>query len=122
MTQQERLKRFLIHKNLSQAELARQLDMSRMTLLNNLNKNIYLSTELCLKIKYKYPELDLNWLLIGEGEMILRDPQAYDKVKHQVNEVKGAYNTTQQALEELKGKYSTLLEKYTALLERSSQG
>lgn len=66
----ERLKFFLIQKNISITQFADSCKISRPTLSQIMNyRNKRISDEIISKIHQTYPNLSLYWLLFGEGVM-----------------------------------------------------
>ena len=62
-----RLKMFLKHKGMSQKDFASQIGVST-GYVNAISKGI--GQEKIYIIKEKYPELNIDWLMTGEGEML----------------------------------------------------
>ena len=67
----ERLLAFYKHLGLSQNGFEDSCGLSRGT-ISNLNNGM--RSDKLAQIAEKYPELNLRWLLLGEGEMMLRNP------------------------------------------------
>lgn len=68
MTLKERLLEFIKHANTSPGALEKLAGMSN-GLINNLQES--LSSKSIVRIKAKYPELNINWLLVEEGNMLI---------------------------------------------------
>ena len=66
-TVKQRLLEFLRYKNISQAKFTQQLGLSN-GYVNNIRKGI--SNDVLLNIAKHFPELNRDWLLFGEGEML----------------------------------------------------
>jgi len=72
MTINERLHQLIDETNLkTQRAFAQEVGVSTSTLNVSLKKDKEPATGMILKIKQKFQNLNLNWLLIGEGEMWL---------------------------------------------------
>lgn len=72
---QERLQEFMIHKSLKASELSKILGVNDSNISNLINGRIISPNfSLVMKINKHFPELNLNWLVSGEGEMYLREP------------------------------------------------
>lgn len=71
MSVKERLTEYLEHKGLSQAKFEKLAKLSN-GLINNMRVSIGPKTQ--LKIKAAFPDLNMVWLLQGEGEMIKKYP------------------------------------------------
>jgi transcriptional regulator with XRE-family HTH domain len=69
-TTKERLIAFLKHKKLSQAKFAEIIGVSS-GYVNNMTENP--TQETISKIKEKFPELNIDWLLKEEGEMLTKE-------------------------------------------------
>lgn len=67
MTTKDRLLMFLKFKGIGQTRFEESADLSR-GLVNNIKGSI--STKTASKIALAYPELNMEWLLNGEGEML----------------------------------------------------
>ena len=66
MSVKERLTEYLEHKGLSQAKFEKLAKLSN-GLINNMRVSIGPKTQ--LKIKAAFPDLNMVWLLQGEGEV-----------------------------------------------------
>ena len=62
---------FLEKLKVSQSAFEKDTKLSN-GLINNLSDNI--SSKSLIKIKEKYPEFNIEWLLTGEGEMLHKQP------------------------------------------------
>jgi len=71
-TTKERLIEFLKIKQLSQAKFANEIGLS-ISYVNSMTDNP--TQETLNKIKERFPEFNLDWLLTGEGEMIKTNNQ-----------------------------------------------
>ncbi|HDZ05890.1 hypothetical protein LCGC14_0122680 [marine sediment metagenome] len=63
-----RLKTILAHKELSSAAFADLIDVQRSSISHLLNGRNKPSLEFIMKIDEAFPEVDLQWLLYGEGD------------------------------------------------------
>ena len=66
----DRLKQFIMFKNISTREFERQIGVS-YGFIGNMSKST--SPDKVIKISHQFPELNMTWLLTGEGEMIRTD-------------------------------------------------
>jgi transcriptional regulator with XRE-family HTH domain len=67
----ERLNQFLLEKNLSQSEFARQTGYHQKNISGFLTGTVKMpKVDLMVALATHFPELNLRWLLLGEGEMI----------------------------------------------------
>ena len=55
--------------------LLREIGIQRSALSHVMSGRNNPSLDFMLKIKSRFPEVNLDWLLLGNGEMIIRDPQ-----------------------------------------------
>lgn len=63
----ERLKQFIEYKGISKYKFYKDLGLSN----GFLDKEGNIGSDKCEKIIYQYPELNMLWLLTGQGEMLL---------------------------------------------------
>lgn len=68
MTVNERVMEIMKRENLSQKEFASILDISQPVLTYVANGRNKVSLDIVTKIASKYPEINLRWLVLGEGE------------------------------------------------------
>ena len=87
----ERLQQFIQHMNLSVYQVNRTAGLCQGLLTNAFNKKQGLTTSTLERLLLAYPMLNANWLIIGQGEMLL--PSA--------EEAKPAPTTTQKHLDNL---------------------
>lgn len=67
MTVKERLKEFINYKDISVSEFCRQIGVSS-AFVSSMRKSI--QPDKTESIALRYPELNITWLLTGEGEML----------------------------------------------------
>lgn len=67
MTVKERLKEFINYKDISVSEFCRQIGVSS-AFVSSMRKSI--QPDKAESIALRYPELNITWLLTGEGEML----------------------------------------------------
>ena len=74
MSISERLKKIMTIKGLRNApELARKTNLSRQATNDYLTKDRQPNFDALLKIKTAFPDLNMNWLIDGSGEMLLKE-------------------------------------------------
>ena len=66
-----RLSKFIKSKNLSVRAFEQNSGLSNATISRALKNGTSFSTEHLEKISHAFPELNLNWLVKGEGDMLL---------------------------------------------------
>jgi len=64
-----RIKKIMEEKNISSAQFADEIDVQRSSLSHVLSGRNKPSLDFMMKIKKRYPEISLDWLLLGEGNM-----------------------------------------------------
>lgn len=70
MTIKDRFKMIMEREKLTAAAFAESIDVAQATISHILgNRNKYPSTEVILKLHKKYNDINLEWLLTGEGNM-----------------------------------------------------
>ena len=73
----ERLQQFIQHMNLSVYQVNRTAGLCQGLLTNAFNKKQGLTTSTLERLLLAYPMLNANWLIVGQGEMLL--PATEDK-------------------------------------------
>lgn len=71
----ERLSQIVEYYGLSVREFERLIGVSEGVINKTLARNTGLKAETIQKIVEKFPQISLNWILLGEGEMLLNEPQ-----------------------------------------------
>ena len=66
----ERIEQLITIKKLTASQFSEEIGVQRSSLSHVLSGRNKPSLDFMLKIKNRYPEINLNWLLLGEGEMI----------------------------------------------------
>jgi transcriptional regulator with XRE-family HTH domain len=65
----ERIKQLLEKKKLTATQFSDEIGVQRSSLSHVLSGRNKPSLDFMLKVKERYPEINLNWLLLGEGDM-----------------------------------------------------
>lgn len=107
MTIIDRLKMILERVNLTPGNFADKIGVSPATISHILSgRNKYPSAEVMLRLHETYPDIDLNWLLTGEGTLIKDDPDSMftgsffgDNLKNATKSTAEAENRKENALE-----------------------
>lgn len=77
MTIIDRLKMILDRVNLTPGNFADKIGVAPATISHILSgRNKYPSAEVMLRLHDTYPDIDLNWLLTGEGSLVKDDPDS----------------------------------------------
>ncbi len=75
-----RIKKLMEVKNISSAQFADEIQVQRSSLSHVLSGRNKPSLDFMLKIKKKYPEINLDWLLLGEGSMYTENEEERETV------------------------------------------
>ena len=95
MTLIERLKLIMDREKLTTVSFADKIGVAPATISHILSgRNKYPSADVLLRLHESYPDVDLNWLLTGEGMMVKGDPDSLFTgslfpLENPVNPVKG---------------------------------
>ena len=77
MTLIERLKLIMDREKLTTGNFADKIGVAPATISHILSgRNKYPSADVLLRLHESYPDVDLNWLLTGEGMMVKGDPDS----------------------------------------------
>ena len=77
MTIIDRLKLILERVNLTPGNFADKIGVAPATISHILSgRNKYPSAEVMLRLHETFPDIDLNWLLTGEGTLVKDDPDS----------------------------------------------
>ena len=77
----KRIKKLIEKKNLTATQFAGEIGVQRSAVSHLLSGRNKASLDFMLKIKNRYPEVNLDWLLLGEGKMIETAPKEETAVK-----------------------------------------
>lgn len=88
MTASERLKHLLDTKNLSVNQFGKKVGVSRDTLNKMFAKGSDPKLHLLQKCLQLYPALNIEWLILGEGEMWRIDEKKATKLEQEMEAVK----------------------------------
>lgn len=114
MQQTDRLTEYFLKKGVrNYTDIEQFLEIKRGVISATARRNGNFSTETIVAIVKKCPDLNISWLLTGNGEM-LHNKEWNEKYTQeiQLNESESQYGTN------WKEKYYELLERYTLLLEQ----
>ena len=65
-----RIKQIIEKEKLSSTQFATEIGVQRSALSHVLSGRNKPSLDFMMKIKYRYPEINLDWLMLGKGKMI----------------------------------------------------
>ena len=71
MKSTERLSQFLIYKGITKHKFERSIGLSNGYMYNQLKTKGAIGSDILNKIHLQYPELNILWLVTGEGLMLL---------------------------------------------------
>lgn len=108
----ERLKQFIMFKNISTREFERQIGVS-YGFIGNMSKST--SPDKIIKISHRYPDLNTDWLLTGNGEM-LKSATVKEAIKSELE-----HHTIELLLAELAEQRKTIA-RLTAIIDRLTAG
>lgn len=80
MSVRQRFESLLIELKINGSQLARELGISQTSVSRILNGSTLPSSKVLIPLLKAYPQLDIKWLLIGEGEMFLNSQIEITKV------------------------------------------
>ena len=109
----ERIKQFIMFKNISTREFERQVGVS-YGFIGNMSKST--SPEKITKISHCFPDLNIAWLLTGQGEMLKqpeRPPIGFRQGEHT--------NTGADPLDMLIAQQSELVRQYSELIRQHGE-
>lgn len=87
LTISQRLRLFLDEVNLGQQEFANVIGVSKQVVSNAVNgRTKFPKSDFLIQVIRAYPQLNIYWLLLGEGEMILSEPNI--DLKNELEQVK----------------------------------
>lgn len=81
----ERIKQYIDSKGISIAAFERSVGMSNATFGKSLKNGGAIGTDKLEKILMTYPDISPNWLLWGEGEMLVCTESKVEEIKEQHN-------------------------------------
>jgi hypothetical protein len=88
----ERLMLFIDYTGLRPSNIEDEAELSRSTLIKILDGNIKsLSSKSLIKINKRFPELNIDWLQFGTGDMIKKYTKAVQNQPEQINEPNTEY-------------------------------
>lgn len=117
----ERILQFIEYKRLSKNKFYKETGLSN----GILDKQGGISSDSLEKIYYVYPEINLDWLLTGKGEMLKKEglvQQAHNNIsstitQHQTIHAPEDYETLKQENKRLTQENSSLKDKIIQLME-----
>lgn len=78
----ERIKRLIQNENLTYSGFAEKIEVSENSLKSMFNRNTAPSYDTLGKIASVYRHYSLDWLLLGEGEMLKEEPAIITQIHH----------------------------------------
>lgn len=101
MTPAERLQEFIDYKAVRVSKFEKEIGAGNATIVKIIAENREISADIINKILAKYPELNRNWLLFNEGNMILDDglKKAIPSIEYLISEAFRLHNLLEETLQ-----------------------
>lgn len=106
----ERIQQYMVLHAISAYELEHHCGLSNGYIGKQLKGKGSVGSDILEKIKSKYPDLSLVWLVTGKGRMILSPPAASSPVLSELNEEQHIYFTSKDEVIKLLNKQIAKLE------------
>jgi len=118
MSVHERLREYFFYSKTTATELAKEIDISQSSLNNVVNGNNLPSSKLLIELATK-KNLSIDWLLLGEGEMLRKRRQGGQNVttKLSLTKLENLLDKMHKVSEENKVIWTSLLEEKDRRLE-----
>lgn len=104
--QSERLKKFIDYLEISQKSFSDSIKVAQPYISQVINNKKGITNNILQSITAKYKDLNLRWLLIGEGEMLIRTEPQYGSMnltaEEQIANLKKIIALQEQLIEEMK--------------------
>jgi len=99
-----RIKQIIDYSGLSRSDFAQLIGKGETSIYNYINETTHLNTEQLKLIKEKIKELDLNWFITGDGQMVIYDKENIitDSCQERIKELLKYINTQSDLIELLK--------------------
>ena len=98
-----RLQQFIQHMNLSVYQVNRTAGLCQGLLTNAFNKKQGLTTSTLERLLLAYPMLNANWLIVGQGEMLLSEkPETSNDLSDSQSHIQNLQTLQDQCVEMLK--------------------
>lgn len=81
MTLNDRISKIIEYSQLTSSEFADEIDVQRSSISHITSGRNKPSLDFLIKVKERFPELNWDWLITGDGEMTISIPD--EKTKHQ---------------------------------------
>jgi len=122
----QRVRQLLKNKKISVSSIADELNVAQTTLNSQINNENYLKASTLLAIVRKFPDVSLEWLISGEGEMF-KNIQHLENVQSSVTigrDANGAdIKINYQAVEDFMNitkKYQEQTDRMLAIIEKNT--
>ncbi len=100
MSVNQRLKKYISSVKLNPTGFGRTVGISKSMMSQIMNETSKISTENIIKIRNQYPDLNINWLINGEGQM-LNSEEGKDEHENK-NQIISEMKIIEDLFEELK--------------------
>jgi len=81
MNLNERIFKIIEYSNLTSSEFADEIDVQRSSVSHITSGRNKPSLDFLIKVKEKFPELEWEWLLRGNGEMLIKPEESTEKTE-----------------------------------------
>lgn len=122
MSVHERLREYFFYSKITATELAKEIDISQSSLNNVVNGNNLPSSKLLIELATK-KNLSIDWLLLGEGEMLRNKIQEVQNstTKLSLTKLENLLVKVYQISEDNKVVWTSLLEERNQRLEEKER-
>ena len=122
MSVHERLRKYFFYSKTTATELAKEIDISQSSLNNVVNGNNLPSSKLLIELASK-KNLSIDWLLLGEGEMLRKKIQEVQNVTAELSlpKLENLLDKVYQISEDNKVIWTSLLEEKNQRLEEKER-
>ncbi len=76
----DRIKKLLEKDQLSPSQFADEINIQRSSLSHVLSGRNKPSLDFVMKIKQRFPEINLDWLIFGDGDMLIKKIESSSKI------------------------------------------
>lgn len=83
-----RLMEYLKYKGLKQSLLQKEIGLGNAYFSTTLKRNSAIGSDVIEKISYSYPDLSIDWLITGKGEMLKGEDAAISEKLRECEETK----------------------------------
>ena len=93
----DRIKKLLEKDQLSPSQFADEINIQRSSLSHVLSGRNKPSLDFVMKIKQRFPEINLDWLIFGDGDMLIKKIESSSKINKE-SQIHDSKTSNQQIL------------------------